>query len=414
MNITDDIKKRIKTETNLKAFLIDRYGVKSFTSSGDRCNCICPHPDHEDRNPSFSIYRDKNNVWTWQCHACHCGKKGFSKESSKKNYGNDIIALIQWMSDYKGSKHIYSFQEAAKIAAEYAGIKLEDSGFINSYYKILEHNNKVTNGLHKYLMAKNNKGYNYFVSRGLSDEDIVNWKLGYNGDRVIFPLLDRSENTRGYIRRFVKELSGEPKYINSYNNQIFRKSEYLYGIHKLDSSIDYIIITEGTFDVIGAYKYGLKNVVATLGTAFTIDHINLIKKYTPNIENMILVFDGDTAGREATRRAAKLALENGYVVNCCKLPEGMDLFDFSMKNKEKTGEIFFFNLNRYFFNEFKKFIEEYETMMLNFHGRIIDKVYDYYKSSTNPKEKLLFKFFIKDKFQLTLEEKLDDNIQEVS
>ena len=92
-------------------------------------------------------------------------------------------------------------------------------------------------------------------------------------------------------------------------------------------------VAVGQMDVIAAYKFGLKNVVASLGTAFTEDHLGILKKYK-HLKNLVFIFDSDEAGIKALYRSVMLARKNGFAASYVLLPEGMDLYDFAMKNKD--------------------------------------------------------------------------------
>ena len=157
--------------------------------------------------------------------------------------------------------------------------------------------------------------------------------------RIIFPICDVRHRPVGFGARFIEGLSRRssvkgdiPKYINSGENILYRKRECLFGLNFSKDEIikkDSVIVTEGYLDMITPYQAGIKNIVASLGTALTLEQIRLIKRYTHNI---ILVFDADKAGQNATLRAVDILLENGLNVTILSMPEGLDL-DLALRQK---------------------------------------------------------------------------------
>ena len=401
MNVTRELLTKLK-KIDLRQFLFDKYDTRFVTINETTSNARCPHPDHDDRNPSFSVWHDKEDNWYWCCHSCHCD----SKNVKKKNYGTDIIALIQWLSDYKGSTHILSFQEAVKIAARYAGIVIEDDKKTNPQYytinKAYEKNLSLAQIWNNSLINYPNKAKDYLINqRKLNMDDIREWKLGFNGSRIVFPLFNRSRKILGFSNRIIED-NGEAKYINSPNSKVFNKSKYLYGIDHVDSTLNYIIITEGQMDVIAANKFGLKNVVATLGTAFTHDHATYLIENFKKIESIIFAFDGDKAGKKALVKAAEIAMKYGFSVNYVLLPENQDLYDFMLEYKEEAEKKFFSLYFPYYYKEFEEDIKEYDQFMTNFNNKVISKGRTLYAKYKNPKEKELMSLFIKNRFNLNI------------
>lgn len=393
---------------DLVDFIMSAYHVNLTSRSPSRVMARCPHPDHDDRKPSFSAWFDpKTNEWCWCCYSCHCGKHNNNKEH--RNYGRDAIAFVRWMSDYKDSKHVYTFQEAAVIVLKYLGIEIKDNNNWrpNPILKALQINKKVANGCHKYLMQTKEAAYDYLVSRDLNDRDMDEWLIGYNGERIVFPFKDKTNNIIGFTMRTVgnpKE-SWEAKYINSPNSDIFDKSSYLYGIHLVDTSKNYLIITEGQMDVIAAYKYGLDNVVATSSAHFTQKHIEYIKKNLSGIEKLIFIYDADKAGQTGLKNAVEIARSNGYMVEYYNLPEDTDLFDFMMENKEKAAEIILTGSLPYFYQELESEVRSFENFILNYQAKVIPKLKDILDKTKNKNEKSLLQAYIYDKLKLDIKER---------
>ena len=143
--------------------------------------------------------------------------------------------------------------------------------------------------------------------------------------RVIFPILDPSGNVIAFGGRALGD--EQPKYLNSPETSVFHKSRNLFALYQSRQAIQatgQVLVVEGYTDVIGAHQGGIENVVATLGTALTAEHVLLLKRYADQI---VLVFDGDQAGEKAADRALSVFLTLGVDVKIAQLPAGKDPFD---------------------------------------------------------------------------------------
>lgn len=275
----------------------------------------CPHPEHVDKNPSFCVW---DCYQSWACMVCHQGKK--SKKF--KNEGSDCIAFIMWIKKI-------SMPQAIEFLAKKYNIPLPSK----KNQAIFDAKKKLA---YAYMDNLKGKALKYLIDRGLNEEDCFEWGLGFDGMKIIFPLLDRYKNILGFTKRWIEMPEGkDDKYKNSPNSPIFNKSLYLYGTHKLDLEFEEIRITEGSMDVILADKYGVKNIVGTLGTAFTDGHVEIIKHYKliP-----VLCFDGDPAGLKAINKTASLLGDNGIYCKVFILPNGKDMADLALELKEDTEQ----------------------------------------------------------------------------
>lgn len=393
INITEETKRLIK-QVNIRKYLEDMYDCV-FNGT----NCKCPHPDHEDTTPSFSVWQNSEGFYYWCCHGCHCGKADL--HSNDVNYGTDIISLVRWLSDYKGSPHILSFQEAAIAIMDYAGIPYDATN--NKYYLEYKKKKAVASLCNKSIFEETSiKAHKYLIERGLSDSDIMEWLIGYNGERITFPLLDKANNVVGFSKRIVGSSKTEAKYVNSSNSDVFNKSSYLYGCHKLNQHLNYVYVTEGQMDVIAAYKYGLKNVVAALGTAFTENHISFLRANFSSISKIIFIYDGDEAGRKALNRSAKLARSNGYSVSCVILPEGKDLFDYAIENKEEAPKKISQLTQYYFLYEVSEFTSEYSRTLYNAKLKVLENFTPVYNNTFNVDEKRAIKTFLLSEYGINI------------
>jgi len=150
-------------------------------------------------------------------------------------------------------------------------------------------------------------------------------------ERVIFPIHTLSGTVVGFAGRILKDSARAAKYINSPETEVYRKSKLLYGIFQAKASIvkeKQVFLVEGYTDVMAFHQAGIKNTVASAGTALTADQVKLIKRFTDNI---VLVYDGDRAGIEAAMRGTDVILENDVNVQVVVLPDGEDPDSYSKK-----------------------------------------------------------------------------------
>ncbi len=306
---------------------------------------LCPF--HNEKTPSFSVSQGKQMYY---CFGCGAG-------------GNVITFLMQYEN--------YTFQEALQALAQRAGIELprqEMSGRARQEAdrraRILEVNKAAAKYFYAQLrMEQGQKGMSYFEKRGLSLQTLKKFGLGYANkfsddlyqylrkqgyedellkdsglvtideqrggrdkfwNRVMFPIMDVNNRVIGFGGRVLGE--GEPKYLNSPETMIFDKSRNLYGLNFARSSRKhYILLCEGYMDVIALQQAGFDNAVASLGTAFTAGHANLLKRYTKEV---YCTFDSDGAGIKAALRAIPLLKEAGISAKIVKMKPYKDPDEF--------------------------------------------------------------------------------------
>lgn len=317
---------------------------------------ICPF--HDDTNPSLSVSPSKK---IYKCFSC--GASG------------NAIGFIQ------NFKHI-GFIDAVKYVGEKCGIKIEASNsFNNKNQKLYQAMEDATSYYEFYLKSskEGREALKYLQNRGLDSEIIKRFRIGLESsdegllfdvltkkdnpylpidlikcglirniskdkyvdsfkNRIIFPITNLEGQVVGFSGRIYNREKDEdnPKYINTSENEIFKKGNILYNYSYSSNDIknkNRIIIFEGFMDVIAAYRSGVTNTVATMGTALTINHINAIRKLTNNI---VLCFDGDSAGINATIRSIRIFVSNGMDVKVLLLPEGLDPDEYLEKYGAKS------------------------------------------------------------------------------
>ena len=317
---------------------------------------VCPF--HDDSNPSLHVSPTKK---IYKCFSCGAG-------------GN-VITFVQ------NFKHI-SFVEAVKYVGSKCHIEVKGgNNYVNKNEKLYQAMENACSYYEFYLKnsIEGKEGLKYLQKRNLSDDVIKRFRIGLassdndllfnaltkkenpflpidlikcglirsvGGDkyidsfreRIIFPITNLDGQVVGFSGRIYNKQKDQdnPKYINTSENEIFKKGKILYNYSYAANDIknkNRIYIFEGFMDVIAAYRAGVVNTVATMGTALTLDHINAIKKLTKNI---VLCFDGDNAGILATKRSINIFVKEGMDVKVMLLPEGLDPDEYLEKYGEKA------------------------------------------------------------------------------
>ena len=332
MRYSDDVIEEVRTKNDI-VDVVSQY-VK-LTRKGSSYFGLCPF--HNEKTPSFSVTPAKQMYY---CFGCGAG-------------GN----VFNFIMEYEN----YTFGEALSHLAQRAGVELPKIEYSREAKEkaerkalLLEINKKAAQYFYYQLRREGGKAaYQYLTGRGLSEETIKKFGLGYsdkysddlykymkakgysdellresglfNADerrgmydkfwnRVIFPIMDVNNRVIGFGGRVMGD--GKPKYLNSPETKIFDKSRNLYGLNVARTTRkNYLILCEGYMDVISMHQAGFTNAVASLGTALTSGHASLLKRYT---EEVLLLYDSDEAGIRAALRAIPILREagvNAKVVN---------------------------------------------------------------------------------------------------
>ena len=306
---------------------------------------LCPF--HNEKSPSFSVSPGKQMYYCFGCGA-----------------GGNVITFVM---EYEN----YTFVEAVKMLADRAGIALPEVEYSKEARAqadlkntLLEINRLAANFFYYQLKQPSGKvGYDYFKEkRRLTDDTIRHFGLGYSSkvpddlyrymrskgynddilketglffidergardkfwNRVMFPILDVNNRVIGFGGRVMGD--GEPKYLNSPETKIFDKSRNLYGLNFARSTKKpQLLLCEGYMDVIALHQAGFDNAVASLGTALTSGHANLLKRYTKNV---YLTYDSDGAGVKAALRAIPILKEVGITTKVINMKPYKDPDEF--------------------------------------------------------------------------------------
>ena len=342
MNITNELINEIRNKIDIVE-IISNY--VPLTQRGKNYFGVCPF--HDDHSPSMSVSKEK------QIYTCFsCGATG---------------NVFTFVSEYE---HI-NFYEAVKLLGTKVGYNLgsatssktkEDKSLeiYDSACKFYQNNLNTA-------LGKN--AHEYLEQRKIDKETIKKFKIGLsisktsltdyllnkkiplkelislgisneNGsdlfvNRIMFPLYDLQGNVVGFSGR-IYNTKDSSKYINTKETKIFKKGNLLYNYHQAKDILkksESIIVMEGFMDVIRASTIGINNCVATMGTAFTKQHANLLRKMTDNI---ILCFDGDQAGEEATTSAIEVLKEIDITPKVVRLEENLDPDEYILKYGEAS------------------------------------------------------------------------------
>ncbi len=337
--------------------------VESFVSlkkAGRNYKGLCPF--HDDKNPSMHVNEEKGLFHCFSCGA-----------------GGDMFAFLMRYNNI-------SFMEAALELAKKANLEIpqsqkyqKKSSSKNSYlFKI---NSLTSNYYHKILISGEiaQDAREYLKSRGINSQIAKQFNIGYAPsnwdnlvklfdsknidiqnleevglvirkesskfsntnfssdfydrfrDRVIFPIIDVNGYVVGFGGRSIDDAQ-EPKYLNSPESKIFQKRNLFYGLYYSKDEIRKkrtAILVEGYMDFISLYSFGVKNVVATLGTSLTKQHSMLLRRFC---DEVIVVYDGDTSGINSAIRAGEIFLEDSVLAKICIIPNKLDPDSFVNQN----------------------------------------------------------------------------------
>lgn len=345
MQIREEVIERIRQDNDIVDIISENVRLKK---SGRNYVGLCPF--HNDKSPSLSVSLDKQ---IYKCFSC--GEAG---------------NVITFVMKYKK----LTFYEASKYLADKAGIPLElgnaKESQITKKKELLYKVNTEAARYYFYNLQRTSFAKEYFLKRGIREEVIKRFGLGYAQDRwhdlimylkkkgfnenllleaglilksekkgntydrfrnrVMFPVFDVRGKVIGFGGRVLDD--SKPKYLNSPETVVFHKGTNLYGLNfatknKLEQ--DYIIIVEGYMDLISLHQHGITNTVASLGTALTINQARLLKRY---VNKVIISYDADVAGQTATLRGLEILRHAGLDVKVLKVPQGKDPDEFVRNN----------------------------------------------------------------------------------
>ena len=341
--ISPETTERIKQATRIEDVVGEFVPLKR---RGSRLIGLCPF--HQEKTPSFNVNIPRNS---YKCFGC--GKGGdaidFLQEHEHLNYPE----ALRWLAN----RYQIEIEEKEATPEQKAAHDHQESLLIVNQFAAQWFAGQMLE-----TDAGRAIGLSYFQERGLRQESLESFTLGWcpdNGDRftqaaldagyqlafleelgltksrddrhwdfyrgrAIFPIHSPAGKVIAFGARALKTGPGIPKYVNSPESIIYSKSAVLYGMFQARRAIaesDLAYLVEGYTDVISLHQAGIRNAVASSGTALTSGQLRLIRRYTPNVT---LLYDGDPAGLKAALRGTEIALEEGLNVRIVRLPEGED------------------------------------------------------------------------------------------
>ncbi len=343
----DKIKERLSIEEVVSSYI-------KLERSGSTLKARCPF--HNEKTPSFFVSPGRGNYYCFGCSA-----------------SGDIFTFVE---EFEG----LDFKGALKFLANKAGVPLEgfnakEESEKEKLYRIMED----TTVFFEKNIEKNSDVLSYLKDRGLTDESIKNFRIGFIPEawrllyshltkigwgeneieraglgkktekgmydrfrnRIMFPISDSSGRVIAFSGRLFKDDGKSAKYLNSPDTLIFSKSFVLFGLDKAKEAIrknNFSILVEGQMDLVLSHQAGFKNTIASSGTALSdatiskenvVSNLGLVRRIS---ENIVLAFDGDKAGFNASLRAGKISLSLGMDVKVANLPLGVDPADLISKN----------------------------------------------------------------------------------
>ena len=334
----EEVKRRADIVDLVSEYVTLKKGGRNFLG-------LCPF--HKEKTPSFTVNRDKQIFYCFGCAE-----------------GGNVVTFLMKMNDM-------SFPEAVRHLAEKTGVVIPERVLTREDKErssVRDEINRINRAAAKYftenLYSPAGKGAReYLGKRGIPEEVIKEFCLGFaldgwrhlreycekakiplklveqagliiaktNGGgsfydrfrgRLIFPIEDVGGNVIAFGGRIIGD--GEPKYLNTSESPVYIKGRNLYGLNRTKEDIrknGYAILVEGYFDLITLWGAGIRNVIASLGTALTRDHVDLIRRYTGQV---IAVFDPDNAGKKALARSIELFLAGNVHAKAVVLPDGYD------------------------------------------------------------------------------------------
>ena len=352
--IPDELIEEIRVRSDIVEVISDRVLLKK---SGANYKGLCPF--HSEKTPSFIVSPAKQ---IFHCFGC--------------NEGGNVYQFVMKIENI-------SFPDSVLLLARKYGINITDQKIkgVNSSQKntLYDVNAMAAEFFQRQLsdLPQGKTAREYLRKRGITDNIIESFKIGYastswdgvhqflkkkgistdiqnsaglikereNGggyvdrfrERIIFTISDSEGRVVGFGGRILNDTDSRPKYLNSPETLVYKKGNILYGLNITKDSIrksKEAFLVEGYFDLITVYQHGIKNIIATSGTALTEDHARILRRYT---DTVTLVFDGDEAGRNASDRGGIVLLNGGVKVKVISLPHGNDPDNFI---REKSGEGF--------------------------------------------------------------------------
>lgn len=332
----DDLRRRADIESTVSSYV-------SLKRKGKILTGLCPF--HNEKTPSFTVYPETQSYYCFGC-----------------GNGGDVITFIRNIENL-------DYMEAVKLLADRHGVSMPqdgyDSGLSKKRTEMYGANREAARFFHAKLYSpEGRQGLEYFYSRGLTDDTIRHFGLGYAPDschdlenylvskgysqqllydanilrstvkngkryyydafknRAMFPVIDLRGNVIAFSGRRIHDADSDRKYVNTSDTLVYKKGSNLFALNfAKKSKSDSIILCEGNLDVISLHQAGFTNAVAGLGTALTEEQAHLLSRYAGEI---FICYDSDEAGQKATRKAINILGKTTLKVRIIHMTGGKD------------------------------------------------------------------------------------------
>ena len=381
--------------------------VVELKKSGANYKGLCPF--HQDTTPSFSVSPSKNICKCFSCGAGGNPVKFYSEyykisfeeaaEQLAKKYN---IPLRSYKINDKQEKENDKYYRIMNIAHQF----FQDKIFENEGRNAMEY--LSGRGVNPKFIRENELGYapnswndlyDYLIAKGFEKEDIISLGLAKEGEkgiydafrnRIMFPIYSPQGSIIAFGGRTLETSKEIPKYINSPDTPIFKKGKNLYGIKDKGNILrkkNYSLLMEGYMDVLSAHLYGFDVALASLGTAFTLEQGQLLKRYTNNV---ILSLDMDKAGQTATEKTAFILKNLGFDIRVLNFQNAKDPDEFLKKyGKEEFLKAVKNSLEIFdFLYEF--YSKEYDLSNIMSKQKFIERFKDFFQNVESNLEKTLY------------------------
>lgn len=345
--IREEVVEKIKEENDI-VDVISESGVR-LKRAGNNYFGLCPF--HNEKSPSFSVSPNKQ---IFKCFGC--GEAGNVISYVMKNKNFTYVDALKFLAerahiliddDKKNATRNHRRENLIKINTEIA--RFYFSNLTNSLSAKQYLFNRGINGSTikrfgvGYSEDQWSNLYKFLTKKGYKVEDLLTLGVIIQGknnnyydrfrNRIVFPVFNYKGEVIGFGGRVLDDT--KPKYLNSPESEVFNKGTNLYGLNfAIKKGIkEYIIIVEGYMDVISLNQYGITNVVASLGTALTLNQAKLLKKH---INKVVISYDADIAGQNATLRGLKILKNVGFEIKVLKVPQGKDPDEYIRSNGKEA------------------------------------------------------------------------------
>lgn len=351
--IQEEVIEHIRQENDIVEVIEEYVQLKK---QGKNYFGLCPF--HDEKSPSFSVTKEKQIF-----HCFGCGKGGNVISFLMEKEAMSFIEAIEYLADRINYQLPETSRKQTSLSSDEQGILQAHDWLTKYYHHLLK------------FSEEGKKGLTYFTERGIDENTINEFQLGFapsdskfttqfleekgfhlqflvkNGllttsdnqhfndifrGRVIFPIKNHRGQAVAFGGRAIAD--EQPKYLNSKEHALFQKGNLLFNFDLAKNHIrkkSSVIIFEGYMDVIAAYQAGVKNSVATLGTALSMFQAKLLKRY---VDEVILCYDADDAGKQATYEAAQLFQQLNTPIKVAALKDGMDPDDYIQTYGAKAFE----------------------------------------------------------------------------